>query len=92
MREVREEMDLSLSEGDFTHIGTLIAEKNFLDERREGTIFVVAWREEFDRAFHVLEGAGSEWMTPDEMRSRVIYDGQRVHLAIFEEYLRHLHA
>lgn len=92
IREITEELNIVLDAEDLTHIGKLTRECYFSYEIREGNIFAVQWQKKYETTFQVLEGAGYEWVSPDEMRNRRIYDVQFVHLGIFEEYIKTLHA
>lgn len=92
IREIKEETNITLSPRDLSYLGKVTKEEVLSGEIKEWNIFCVLWRDEFDQSFRVLEWAWSEWMTPTEMGTRRIYETQRVHLSIFENFLQSNHA
>lgn len=76
IREITEELNIILSAEDLIFIGKLTRESYSSHEIREGNIFAVRWQQKYETTFQVLEGAGYEWVSPDEMRHRRIYDVQ----------------
>jgi 8-oxo-dGTP pyrophosphatase MutT (NUDIX family) len=92
IREIKEETNIDITADDLTYIWRVTKETIFLNDIKDWSVFCIAWRKDFDSDFHVLEWAWYDWVTPKEMRSRKVYETQRVHLSIFEEYIKYKNA
>ncbi len=74
------------------YIGKTIEERFLEKIIFEWNIFVATWKKEYESSFEVLEWAGFEWVKPEEIRKRHVYEIQRVHLSMFEEYIKYKNA
>ncbi|MBP9779348.1 NUDIX hydrolase [Candidatus Gracilibacteria bacterium] len=92
LREIQEEISIKLLPNELLYIGKTIEERFLEKIIFEGNIFVATWKKEYESSFEVLEGAGFEWVKPEEIRKRHVYEIQRVHLSMFEEYIKYKNA
>lgn len=92
LREIQEEISIKLLPEELLYIGKTIEERFLEKIIFEWNIFVAHWEKEYESSFEVLEWAGFDWVSPEEIRKRHVYEIQRVHLSIFEDYIKYKNA
>lgn len=90
IREIQEELNISLNPSDLQKIGYTVVENSEVS-RYEVTVFVAAWKEEYVDDFRLGEGAWIRWMTPKELKQQNhIYAVDGCHMDMVQDYfLRH---
>lgn len=84
IREIEEEIHISLQPEHLTYLGRVMRESILEWRITEWSVFITPWKSEYDDVFMVLEWAGSEWVTLEEMRKRKTYDAQFVMVGFAE--------
>ena len=85
IREIQEELNVSLQNKDLQKIGTTHTE--YEDIGLEVHLFVTPWKDSFDTIFEVREWAGSLWVSPHEMRKLHLYPTEYPNIDIIERFL-----
>ncbi len=85
IREIQEELCLSLTLSDLTKIGSTVTTYEHL-RQYDVTVFISPWKAEYEARYSVREWAGAQWMTVADMKTKYIYPIDRVHLDIFEKF------
>lgn len=85
IREIHEELCLSLAPSDLTKVGSTITIYEHL-RKYAVTVFVSPWKSEYETYYSVQEWVDARWMTSAEMKKKNIYPIDHVHLDMFEKF------
>jgi 8-oxo-dGTP pyrophosphatase MutT (NUDIX family) len=88
IREIEEEICIQLMPDVLFYLGKTLVEKILDNTIFEWNVFITPWEEKYENSFKVLEWAGSQWVSPEKMRKLFIYDTQRIHITMAEDYLK----
>lgn len=87
LREIREETALEIDPKELHYLWKVIRDSAIENRISEWNTFITPWKSEYDTVFEVLEGAGYEWVSLQEMRLKKTYDAQFIMIGFAEIYL-----
>ena len=86
IREIHEELHISLTKADLTKIGYTVVDKIWTS-RYDVTVFISPWKDEYNSTIVLGEGAWILWITPEDMKKLAnIYSVDHSHMDIIQNY------